>query len=499
MAALALAGLFNSQLTAAPVAVSTVDAAERSAHFDVVNGRLELGGVLYGYMDIDGDVVKLADFLSEATGKVAEVNPMLGIAQQNYAQIFDELGLTGVKAIGLSSVRDGEGFRNRVFLYTSGGRRGVLALVGGDAKPFANTRLAPAGTDLFCETELDVPSAYAALRAVVVRIGGDGLANMLESELKKPTPAGVTPQEVIQQLSGRYTLIARLDTEQPVDLPNGMSIPGVSALLKLDGMAPVFRKLIKPNNDLVEVTDGGRTFFEVNEAMPGTTLKPVFLFEGDAFVVASTRAFAFECLDRKSGGLDGQADFQKALASVGTSGNGLSYVTPRLLSEIRKVIDSATQSNPQLASLGDFWGRFLPETSKPLVSVRANLPEGILIRSYSYRSLKQEVLFGANGPVTIGMLSAMAIPAFQKVRDNSQEKTIQNNLRQFQAAAQQHMLEHNKTSASYADVVGPEEGKYIRQLTPVLGEDYTSLVLKDSDTEISVTTADGKVISQKVY
>jgi type IV pilus assembly protein PilA len=101
--------------------------------------------------------------------------------------------------------------------------------------------------------------------------------------------------------------------------------------------------------------------------------------------------------------------------------------------------------------------------------------------------------------VTIGLMAAMAIPAFQKVRTNSQEKTIHNNLRQFSAAAQQHMLEHATTSATYADVVGPEDGKYIRELKPVRGEDYTSLVLKENDTEISVTTADGKVISIPVY
>jgi type IV pilus assembly protein PilA len=95
-------------------------------------------------------------------------------------------------------------------------------------------------------------------------------------------------------------------------------------------------------------------------------------------------------------------------------------------------------------------------------------------------------------PVTVGMLAAMAIPAFQKVRANSQEKTIQNNLRQFAAATQQYMLETSKTSATYADVVGPD--KYIRALHPVAGEDYTKLVVHDSDSSISVQTAAGKVI-----
>ena len=38
--------------------------------------------------------------------------------------------------------------------------------------------------------------------------------------------------------------------------------------------------------------------------------------------------------------------------------------------------------------------------------------------------------------VIIGLLAAMAIPAFQKVRSSSQDKTVMNNMRQLAAAAE---------------------------------------------------------------
>ena len=85
VAALTLAGFFHSPLTAAPAAASTVDGTGRSAHFDAVNKHLELGGVLYGYMDIDGDVAKLGSVLSDAVGKAAEINPMLAMARSSLA------------------------------------------------------------------------------------------------------------------------------------------------------------------------------------------------------------------------------------------------------------------------------------------------------------------------------------------------------------------------------------------------------------------------------
>ena len=48
--------------------------------------------------------------------------------------------------------------------------------------------------------------------------------------------------------------------------------------------------------------------------------------------------------------------------------------------------------------------------------------------------------------VIIGLLAAMAVPAFQKVRSTSQEKTILNNLRQLASGADQHFLENGVTS-----------------------------------------------------
>jgi type IV pilus assembly protein PilA len=44
--------------------------------------------------------------------------------------------------------------------------------------------------------------------------------------------------------------------------------------------------------------------------------------------------------------------------------------------------------------------------------------------------------------VIIGLLAAMAIPAFQKVRSSSQDKTVLNNARQLSAAADQYFLEN---------------------------------------------------------
>lgn len=72
--------------------------------------------------------------------------------------------------------------------------------------------------------------------------------------------------------------------------------------------------------------------------------------------------------------------------------------------------------------------------------------------------------------VIIGLLAAMAIPGFQKVRRMSQDKAVLNNARQLSAAADQHFLENGVTSVLSANLVGPTN--YIKVVETVAGETY---------------------------
>lgn len=93
--------------------------------------------------------------------------------------------------------------------------------------------------------------------------------------------------------------------------------------------------------------------------------------------------------------------------------------------------------------------------------------------------------------VIIGLLAAMAIPAFQKVRAASQEKAIINNLRQLSSAAQQYFLEYGVSTVDSVDLVGV--GKYITQIQTVASEDYpTSINQTQTSIEAANTNVNGK-------
>lgn len=74
--------------------------------------------------------------------------------------------------------------------------------------------------------------------------------------------------------------------------------------------------------------------------------------------------------------------------------------------------------------------------------------------------------------VIIGLLAAMAIPAFQKVRASSQDKAVTNNLRQLSAAADQYFLEFGVSTVASADLVGTSSTQYIKAIATVARETY---------------------------
>jgi len=89
--------------------------------------------------------------------------------------------------------------------------------------------------------------------------------------------------------------------------------------------------------------------------------------------------------------------------------------------------------------------------------------------------------------VIIGLLAAMAIPTFGVVRQQSRTKAVTNNLRQISMAASQYMLDKGATQAAYTDLVGTGTDNYVRNISPVAGEDYSTIVVLQGNTQISIS------------
>lgn len=76
--------------------------------------------------------------------------------------------------------------------------------------------------------------------------------------------------------------------------------------------------------------------------------------------------------------------------------------------------------------------------------------------------------------VIIGLLAAMAVPAFTKVRQSSQDKAIINNIRQIVSAADLYFLEKGVTTVATSSLVGAT--LYIKSIATVANETYDTTV-----------------------
>jgi type IV pilus assembly protein PilA len=89
--------------------------------------------------------------------------------------------------------------------------------------------------------------------------------------------------------------------------------------------------------------------------------------------------------------------------------------------------------------------------------------------------------------VVIGLLASMAMPAFQKIRQVSQDKAVINNARQLSAAADQYYLESGATTAARAMLIGATN--YVKSLNTVANESYPTVF--QSGTPITVSGVGG--------
>lgn len=94
--------------------------------------------------------------------------------------------------------------------------------------------------------------------------------------------------------------------------------------------------------------------------------------------------------------------------------------------------------------------------------------------------------------VIIGLLVALAVPGFQKVRQVSQDKAIINNLRQIVSAAQQYMLDEGVTIVTTSHIMG--RGLHMSGLSSVAGETYDISVGTDT-TRVQTESASGRIVS----
>ncbi len=428
--------------------VEVTDREISDAFFTVVE-QLDLGGVFFGYIDIEEDIAGFAADLNRFIAEIQEhVSPFPPLPVDVEA-IVRSAHLDGLRAVGLSSVRSEGLFRNSGFLYLPEGRQGVFRVMGGEPKPFAGLAYAPADTAFFYEIECDVPALTNVVTGIVETVMGDAGRNMIESWKEQPIDeSGVTPGEVIAALDGRLSVALGLNPGNRLPIPGaGATFAEPELLVRAEGFGSLVLKLLGDNPFFVRSDEGGVIIFETVEALPApfSGKHPIFLIEDGNMFFSLSREFLAENRDLDGDTLGAQEEFATILEALGgPEGNGLLFVRPVVLDQIRRFVQESGGANPEMASSIAILQQMLPVTDRPIASLRQNVDHGILFKSEWPSSHKQTMISGAYfNPLVLGLLSSMAIPAFTRVREDSIEARTDNDARQIAAAAQQYFLEEN--------------------------------------------------------
>jgi hypothetical protein len=513
----------SAPLVASGGQVQLVPQTERSRHFDAVNSNLELGGTLYAFADIDGDVLDIAKTLHAVFHQMAQFQPQMApLDRQDLKGLFTDLGLNDVKALGISSVREASGnYRNRAFFYMPMGRHGLFAVLGGQPGKFESTKLAPADCDFYTECEFDIGALYTTIRSVLEKSGGLEQANAFDRKIQElGSQSGYSALELVKGLKGRLTVIVRTDPKNTFTVETQTAgagatppfkLPAFYALVKVTGIGAAMESVLGKDVSLAASAENGRHVFKPRTRSRVTGFDPVFEVDNGTFYFATSQPFLTQCLGPHAS-LDTNPQFAAELALLGPDGNGLTWVTPHFIEALKGISGLNSNGPPQTTQTLELLTSNLPTIGQPLFSVRTNLPEGILVRSNWYRSLEADVaMFTVYNPVTLGLMASMAIPAYQKVRQNAQARAssaaraapylqpgdpqiaaIMDNLRVLDEAAEKFYAEHNATTTTFEQLVGPD--KYIPSLNPVAGEEYRTVLFKKGR-PLRLFLKDGRIVT----
>ena len=222
------------------------DPAAEAARFETVSRQLDPGGVLYGYVSVDGDLTAIGGSVNSFYDELRKVEP--DVPTINVPALLKITGLDAVSAVGFSSKRIGDGFRNKTYVHVPNGRKGLLRILAGESKPFDVVKLAPAGTDIAIEQDLNLKVVYeASLEAMGVVVGEEAKA-MFQGHFKQPMPPfPFTVEKILADMDTQVTIIIDADPAKMVAVPDakGLQIPQINGAVMIDGLGWIADDVVK--------------------------------------------------------------------------------------------------------------------------------------------------------------------------------------------------------------------------------------------------------------
>jgi hypothetical protein len=435
------------------------DPAAEAARFETVSKQLDPGGVLYGYVSVDGDLTAIGGSVNSFYDELRKVEP--DVPTINVPALLKITGLDAVSAVGFSSKRIGDGFRNKAYVHVPNGRKGLLRILGGESKPFDVVKLAPAGTDIAIEQDLNLKVVYeASLEAMGVVVGEEAKA-MFQGHFKQPMPPfPFTLEKILTDMDTQVTIIIDADPAKMVAVPDakGLQIPQMNGAVLIDGLGWIADDVVKAFEPMLAQGAPGAPPFKVIkdanwvgmqlsmeaasfERIYGDEARQLRMLGGQSpllvhhrpsgnLILATGKEFADKLFSPKPG-LAEDPVFQKTMQGLPMEGTGLSYFSPDTFRILREALEKLNDlENDKEHERGDrlvgttLINLFLPKNARGEGSVTTNTKEGMLTVSNSAHSQKSTLLMGGVAPLALIFSGGREVEAPRALQDHDHDGHI---------------------------------------------------------------------------
>jgi len=363
-------------------AAATLFAAETDPA-SAVKRELDTNGLFLNYMDFEGGWKKVAQDVQLALKDTPWGN-------KDFVALAEASGLSQIRALGMSSTSLKSGYDNRIFVFTPGGRKGLLAIFPGEPAAFDGARLAPADTDLFVELRLDVPAVVGAVTQIAASVSGNKEMTAMALDMLRKDPVGYG---TLLNFKGRVVALARLHPHEEIEKLKAefSTKPPVDIFLRAEGGGSIVKNVLGKDESWKREEQGGRIRYSTTK----DDLEIVVIVEGENVTAGFPRTFIEECLTRKDG-LAQSAAFKQALSETASKGQSICYVTPRVITELRGFMSGGMLAGLPMVGFSSLQNRLamsrmldsIPVPTKPVTTVIVARPDGLLVRERSVQSLK---------------------------------------------------------------------------------------------------------------
>ena len=444
---LALSLLFTACNPQSMDTPNRIPKSECARNFEAINQHLDLGGPVYGYIDAEGDIAQLIKNGSAFLEKMRAAEPGMVPDHINFQTIVERFALQQIEGIGVSSYRMDNRFRNKTFLYAPGKPQGLLKVFLGENGAFQSVAVAPTGADLLFEKSVNAVALRELIFAIAQDVVGDEGPEMLRAQLEQPIGgvANLTAAKIIDSLNTRMVVVVDINPSQSLTIQDTgvtLQLNAVDFYISVDNLGWLVDDLagtfgMMPQLTFANTASSHTITSNLPLPQPWDYYKPVIRhdLQSKQLILASSQAFLDRCSASASAILTDPA-FKEATKGLAMEGSYFKYVSPTVGQFGRKVIEQmmAQQNDETVRSIFASYEDMLPSANYGTASSAQLLPEGYLLVSNSETSHKSNLSLLAANPVTIGLLAAIAVPAFNKVRERTlEEQAMLNEMEYFEA------------------------------------------------------------------